>query len=70
MVILRSREEVTQVPFESDSKDEKVAHWFYSVPCAGVTYYSFEERPAPPARVNPRASDQTTDRLFEPLTPS
>ena len=62
MIILRSGEQVTQGPLESDSKDEKGAHWFYSVPCAGVTYYAFEEAPTPPVRVNPRASDQTTDR--------
>ncbi len=62
MVILRSGEEVTQVPLESDSKDEEVAHWFYSVPCAGVTYYAFEKRPNPPGGANSRESHQTTDR--------
>jgi len=62
MVILRSEEDVTQDPLECEPKDEKVAHWFYSVPCPGVTYYAFEKRPNPQGGANSRESHQTTDR--------
>lgn len=58
MVILESPPIVSEVLDQSDIKDEavvdngeEVAHWFYGVPCAGVKYYSFEKRPAPPAQV-------------------
>jgi hypothetical protein len=34
---------------ESSSKwtENEVAPWFYFVPCAGVRYYSYRERPSP-----------------------
>ena len=63
MVTLRSEQEVTEVPLQSGLNDEKVAEWFYRVPCAGVTYYSFEERPPRPEKVELQSSDETTDSV-------
>ena len=59
MVTLKSAEKATEVPQESDPNDKEVAHWFSYTPCPGVTYYSFEAKPTPPQRVEPRSSDDT-----------
>ena len=34
----------------SEPKGMVVAPWFYFVPCAGVRYYSYQERPSPVAK--------------------
>ena len=59
MVIANSPKQVTEVPRETDPSEEDVAHWFFYTPCAGVTYYSFEPRPARPASVKPQAPEDT-----------
>ena len=59
MVTLKSPEEVSEVPEESDPSEKDLAHWFFYTPCAGVTYYSFEARPTRLERVEPRASGDT-----------
>jgi len=59
MVAKVTTEKVTEVPKESSPEDDQLVQWFYSTPCAGVTYYSFGKRPARPATVEPRASRDT-----------
>lgn len=34
----------------SETKELKVAPWFYFTPCAGVRYYTYEEYPSPVQR--------------------
>jgi len=59
MVTLKLAEKVAVVSQESDANEKDVAHWFFYTPCAGVRYYSFEERPTQRPRVQPRASGDT-----------
>ena len=49
-------EKVTEVPKESSLEDGQLVQWFYYTPCAGVTYYTFDQRPARPAPVEPHTS--------------
>ena len=59
MVAMVTTGKVTEVPKESSPEDDQLVQWFCSTPCAGVTYYSFEKRPARPATVEPQASGGT-----------
>ena len=69
MVSLRLAEEVTEVGPESDLQDRVCEHWFYSMPCPGVRFYSFDERPTRREIAEPKAMvDTAAGRAYLPST--
>ena len=46
MVALKPAEKAKDAPVEPNSTPDNDPHWFSYPPRAGVTYYSFEARPA------------------------
>ena len=55
MVATATKEKTTKVSQEPNPQERQTNHWFSYTPCAGVTYYSFDQRPSRPARVEPIA---------------
>ena len=54
MVAMATKEKVTEAPQESSPEEHQVIQWFCYTPCPGVTYCSFDQRHARPAKVERR----------------
>lgn len=56
-------EEVMAVDDVSEAGRDEIGHWYYHVPCAGVKYYSFEQKPSSDEQVDPWSLDFLTAGL-------
>ncbi len=55
MAATATKEKTTKVFQEPNPQEPKTSKWFSYTPCSGVTYYSFDQRPSRPAKVEPIA---------------
>lgn len=60
MVTLKPAEKAKDAPVEPGPTPGDAPHWFSYPPCAGVTYYSFEARPARSEKIESRSPHNTT----------
>ena len=65
MVIVESAVKVAEVEIDADLGHPEVVPFFYSVPWAGVKYYTFDYRRALQMRVLRRAEDDQRERVID-----
>ncbi len=65
MVILERPVKVEAVGIDADLDHSEAAPFFYSVPCAGVKYYTFDYRRALRMRISRWAHEDQPKRLID-----
>ena len=65
MVILERAIKVVEVEIDADLDHPDVLPFFYSVPCAGVKYYTFDYRRALQMRISRWAEEDQPERLID-----
>ena len=63
MLTLVLAEEVQEVEIESEISQIEIRQWHYSVPCAGVRYYIYQQEPPPAEQPDLWAPDVVPTRM-------
>lgn len=65
MVIVDPAAKAEEVEIDADLGHPEVVPFFYSVPCAGVKYYTYDYRRAQQMRISRWAEEDRPERLID-----